>query len=55
MIFLNLDNSVNIKAKLFKFSVLILDTITEGTVSHISLLGPSSYSMLFRKLFLQNL
>ena len=55
IIFLIVDNSVNIETRPFKFCVLILDVIMEGTVSQIFLLGPSSYFMLFRKLFLQNL
>ena len=55
IIFLNVDNSVNIKTRLFKLCVLILDIIMEGTVSQIFYFGPSSYFMLFRKLFLQNL
>ena len=55
MICLNVNNSVNIKTRLFKFCVLILDIIMEGTVSQNFYLGPSSYFMLFRKLFLQNL
>ena len=54
-IFLNVDNSVNIKTRLLKCGVLILDIIMEGTVSQISPLGPSSYYfMLFRILRLQN-
>ena len=55
MIFLNADNSVNIKTRLFKFCVLILDIIMEGTVSQNFHLCPCSYVMFFRKLFLQNL
>ena len=42
IIFLNVDNSVNIETRLFKFCVLILDIIMEGTVSQIFILGPSS-------------
>ena len=49
IIFLNMDNSVNIKTRLVKFDVLILDIMMEGTVSQIFFLGPSSYFMLFRK------
>ena len=49
MIFLNLNNSVNIKTRLFTFCVLNLDPIMEGTVSQIFILGPSFYFMLFRK------
>ena len=48
-IFLNLYNSVAIFYKLFKSGVAMLDTITEGTVSQIFYLGPSSCFMLFRK------
>ena len=44
-IFLNLDNSVDILYKLFKFGVIILYTITEGTVSQIFYLGLSSFFM----------
>ena len=55
MIFLNVDNSVNIRNRLFIFCVLILGIIMEGTVSQNFHLCPSSYFMLFRKLFLQNL
>ena len=44
-IFLNLDNSINIVHRLLKFSIGILDMITEGTVSQISYLGPSFYFM----------
>ena len=50
-----MDNSVNIKTKLFKFCVLILNIILEGIVSQIFLLGLSSYFMLFRQFCLQNL
>ena len=49
IIFLNVDNSVNIETRLFKFCVLNIDTIMEGTVSQIFILGPSFYFMLFRK------
>ena len=48
-----MDNSVNTRP--FKLCMLILDIILEGTVSPIYLLAHSSYFMLFRKLFLQNL
>ena len=55
IIFLNVDNSVNIETRHFKFCMLIPDIIMEGTVSQIFfILGPISYFMLFRKLFLQN-
>ena len=43
--FLNLDNSIYIVHRLLKFSIVILDIITEGTVSHIFYLGPSFYFM----------
>ena len=45
IIFLNVDHSVNVYPKLFKFGVLILDIIMEGTMSQILYLGPSSYFM----------
>ena len=48
--FLNLDNSVAISYKLFKFGMVILDTITQGIVSQNFCLGPSSFFMLFRTL-----
>ena len=44
-IFLNLDNSINIVHRLLKFSIAILEMITEGTVSQIFYLGPSFYFM----------
>ena len=37
IISLNVDNSVNDDSRLFKFGVLILDIIMEGTVSQIFL------------------
>ena len=40
---MNLDNSFDIMYKLFKLGVVILDIITEGTVSHFFYLGPSSF------------
>ena len=49
IIFLNVDNSVNIKTRLFKCCLLNLDTIMEGTKSQIFFLGPSFYFMFFRK------
>ena len=49
IIFLNVNNSVNIETRLFKFYVLNLDTIMEGSVSQIFILGASFYFMLFRK------
>ena len=51
IIFLNVDNSVNIETRLFKFCILIVDIIMEGTVSQIFVLCPSSYHMLFRIFF----
>ena len=44
-IFLNVDNSVNIIYKPFRFCVVIFDTIMEGTVSQIFYLGPHFYFM----------
>ena len=43
--FLNLDNSVDIISKLFKFGVAVLNIITQGTLSQIFDLGPSSFFM----------
>ena len=43
VIVLNLDNSFDIIYKLFKFGVIILAIITEGTVSQIFDLGLSSF------------
>ena len=42
LLFLNVDNLSNIENRLLKFSVLILDTIVQGTVSHFFYLGPDS-------------
>ena len=42
-IFLNLDNSIIIVHRLLKFSIVILDMITEGTMSQIFYLGTSFY------------
>ena len=42
-IFLNSDNSINIVHRLLNFFIVILDMITEGTVSQIFYLGPSIY------------
>ena len=53
LICLNVSSSFNIKDRLLKFSVLVLDMIMEGTVSQIFLLGPSSCFMKCRKLCLQ--
>ena len=44
-IILNLDNSVIIICKLFKFGVVILDIIMEGTVSQICDLGLNYFFM----------
>ena len=49
IMFLNVDNSVNIERRLFEFCELILDVIMVGTGSQIFILGPSSYFTLFRK------
>ena len=43
--FLNLHISVNIVYKPFKFGLVILDILSEGTVSQIFNLGPSSIFM----------
>ena len=43
--FFNVDTSINIANTLFKFSEVILNIITEGTVSQIFYLGPRSYFM----------
>ena len=45
IIFLNVDISTNVDPRLFKFGVLILDIIMEGTRSQMFYLGPSSYFM----------
>ena len=45
VIFVDLDNSFDIIYKLFKFGVVILDIIMEGTVSQNFYLGPSSFFM----------
>ena len=55
IIFLNFDNLISIAHKLFKFRELILDIITEGTVSQIFYLGSSFHFIGFRKCFLFNL
>ena len=39
LIFLNVDNSFDIVSTLLKFSVVVLNTIMEGTVSQIIYLG----------------
>ena len=53
--FLNADISVNISLNIFKLSVVVLNTIMEGTVSQISFPGPKSNFMQFRKLNFQKL
>ena len=59
MIFLNVDNSVNIKTRLLNLSWLVLEIIMGGggggTMSQNFHLGSSSFFKLFRKLSLQNL
>ena len=55
IIFLNFYSLISIAHKLFKFRELILDIITEGTVSQIIYLGPSIYFIGFRKCFFFNL
>ena len=42
LIFVNVDNLSNIKDRLLKISVIILDTIAQGTMSQFFHLGPSS-------------
>ena len=42
LLFLNVDNLSNIKERLLKFSVIILDIIAQGTISQFFHLGPSS-------------
>ena len=54
IIYLNVDNSVNIKTRLFNLCVFILDIIMKGTMSQLFYLGPSSHFMFFRKLFFTN-
>ena len=43
IIFLNVDNSINIGTKHFKCCMLILDIIMEETMSQIFILCPSSH------------
>ena len=43
--FSDVDNSLNIVHRLLKLSVLILDILTKETMSQISYLRLSSYSM----------
>ena len=44
-IFLNADISVNIQSNVFRFSLVVLNSIMEGTVSQIFYLGPRSNFM----------
>ena len=53
--FLNADISVNILLNIFRLSVVVLNTIMEGTMSQISFPGPKSNFMQFRKLNFQKL
>ena len=53
--FLNADISINNLLNMFKLSVVVLNTIMEGTVSQISFLGLRSNFMQFRKLGFQKL
>ena len=48
--FFNVDISFNIENRLLKLSVVTIDMLMEGTVSH---LGPSSCFMLLKKLCFQ--
>ena len=43
--FFNVDISTNIVNRPFKFGMLVLDIGMEGSLSQISFLSPSSYSM----------
>ena len=52
-IFLNLNDSVIIGAKLIKFVTHIVKAHLEGTVSQIFYLGPGFYFMKSRKLCLK--
>ena len=51
--FLNADISVNILSNIFKLSVVVLNTIMEGTMSQIFFPGPKSNFMQLRKLNFQ--
>ena len=53
--FLNADISINILRNIFKLSVVVLNTIIEGTMSQISVLGPRSKFRKFRKFSFQKL
>ena len=52
---LNAYISINILLNIFKLSVVVLNTIMEGTVSQISFPGPKSNFMQFRKSAFQKL
>ena len=45
LIFLNADISVNIESNVFIFSLVVLNSIMEGTVSQIVYLGPRTNFM----------
>ena len=53
--FLNADITINILSNIFKLSVVVLNTIMEGTVSQISFPGPKSNFTQFRKSVFQKL
>ena len=53
--FLNADITINILSNIFKLSVVVLNTIMEGTVSQISFPCPKSNFMQFRKSDFQKL
>ena len=55
LIFLNADISVNIQSNVFIFSLVVLNSIMEGTVSQIFYLGPRSNFMESRKLNFQKI
>ena len=46
---LNAAISINILLNIFKLSVVVVNTIMEGTVSQISFPGPKSNFMQFKK------
>ena len=50
-LFFNVDISINIVYKLFKFGMAILDIIMEGTMPQIFNLGHSSHFITFRTRF----
>ena len=43
--FFNVDNSINIEHKIFKFCEVSFDSMMEGSMSRIFYLGPTSYFM----------